>query len=187
MAWREVLRSAQGAGNAVTAAAATSLLTGGASMAQYALPPEFFDYIGKEMTIRASGIISTVITTPGTARFDVRLGGGVVWDGLAILLDTVAAHTNVLWELEIRLLLRAAGKTANFWGMGKFTSEVVKGSGTMPLGVLVAMLPWNTAAPAVGSNFDATVSQSLDLFFTQTVATGSITLQQFGADVLHTE
>jgi hypothetical protein len=48
------------------------------------------------------------------------------------------------------------------------------------------MLPWN-AAPAVGGNFDATVSNLLDLFFTQTVATGSITLHQFGGDVLHTE
>jgi hypothetical protein len=34
-----------------------------------------------------------VITTPGTARFDLRIGAVVAFDSLAILLDTVAAHT----------------------------------------------------------------------------------------------
>jgi hypothetical protein len=186
MAWRECLKSAQGDGNAVTAAAATSLLTGSAVNAKQILPPSFFDYIGKDWHIWASGRISTVITTPGTARFDVRLGGNIVFDSQAILLDAAAAHTNVPWRLDIWLTQRAAGTAANFHGLGQFTSEVVKGSGAMPLGSLVAMLPWN-AAPAVGGNFDATVSNVLDLFFTQTVATGSITLHQFGSDVLHTE
>jgi hypothetical protein len=186
MAWREILITGQGDGGAVTAAAATSLLTSGMANAKRTLSPNFFDVIGKRLHIHAAGKISSVITTPGTARFDVRLGATVVFDGQAVLLDAAAAHTNVGWTLDIWLTLRAVGATANFIGHGEFRSEVVKGSGTMPLGSLVAMLPWN-ATPAVGNNFDATVSQQLDFFFTQTVATGSITLQQYELDCLHTE
>jgi hypothetical protein len=37
------------------------------------------------------------------------------------------------------------------------------------------LLPYNTA-PVVGAGFTSVVSNQFDLFFTQTVATGSITL-----------
>lgn len=173
--WQETLITAQVDGAAVTAAAATTLLP---AAAKATLPPNFFE-IGKKIQIRASGRISSVITTPGTARFDVRLGGTVVFDGLAILLDSVAAHTNVGWTLDIELTCRAIGASANLMGQGTWTCEDILGvPATAPKGVLSAILPWNSA-PAVGSNFDSTTSQQVDLFFTQTVATGSITLHQY--------
>jgi hypothetical protein len=40
------------------------------------------------------------------------------------------------------------------------------------------MLPVGTA-PTAGNGFDSTASQAVDLFFTQTVATGSLTLHQY--------
>jgi len=160
----------------VVAAAATML----PASAIRTLPANYFDFVGKQILIKASGRISSVITTPGTARFDVRMGGTVVFDGLAILLDTVAGHTNVGWELEILLSCRAIGATANFFGIGKWTCEDILGvPATAPKGVLVAILPWNTA-PAVGGNFDSTVSQAVDVQFTQTVATGSLTCHTYG-------
>jgi len=179
--WQETLISAQVDGGAVTAAAATSLLPGAA---KYTIPANFFE-IGKALRLTAAGKISSVVTTPGTARFDVRLGGTVVFDGLAALLDSVAAHTNVGWWLEILLTCRAIGASANLMGHGKWTSEDLLGvPASAPKGVLTAMLPWNSA-PAVGSNFDSTTSQQLDLYFTQTVATGSVTLQQFALEALN--
>jgi hypothetical protein len=164
------------AGAPVTAAAATTLLP---AAAKKGLPANFFDRIGQRIKIEAAGSISSLITTPGTARFDVRLGGTVVFDGQAILLDSVAAHSNVGWELEINLTLRAIGTAGNFYGTAKWTCEDILGvPATAPKGVLVAMLPWN-ATPGVGGNFDTTTTQVADLFFTQTVATGSITLQAY--------
>ncbi len=172
----ESLISAQSAGAAVTAAAATTLLP---AHAKFTLPPNFFSRLGQTIKIRAAGKISSVITTPGTARFDVRFGATVVFDGLAALLDSVAAHTNVGWVLDIELTLRAVGSSANLIGFGTFTCEDILGvPATAPKGVLSAILPWN-AAPAVGNNFDSGASQVVDLFFTQTVATGSITLETF--------
>lgn len=165
-------------GAARVAAAAATVLP---AAALKTLGPNFFDTIGQQLLIKASGKISSVITTPGTARFDVRLGGTVVFDGLAVLLDSVAAHVDVGWDLEILLTLRAIGTSANFMGIGKFTTEDLLGvPATAPKGVLVAMLPWNTA-PVVGANFDSTVSKQLDLFYTQVVATGSLTCQQYAA------
>jgi len=174
--FEELLITAQVDGTAVTAAAATTLLP---PAALYTLPANFFSAIGKQLRIEASGRISSVITTPGTARFDVRLGGTVVFDGQAILLDTVAGHTTVGWKLDILLTCRAIGTAANVFGIGTWTCEDILGvPATAPKGVLTAILPWNTT-PAVGANFNSTVSQQVDLQFTQTVATGTCTLHQY--------
>jgi hypothetical protein len=176
MSWESTLITAQSSGAAVTAAAATTLLP---AQAKFLLPANFFLNLGQRLKIVAAGRISSVITTPGTARFDVRFGGTVVFDGLAVLLDSVAAHTNVGWKLEIELTAFAIGATANLMGMGTFTCEDILGvPATAPKGSLVAVLPWNSA-PAVGANFDSGASQIVDLFFTQTVATGSVTLHQY--------
>lgn len=174
------LISAQVDGTAVTAAAATTILP---PAAKFTLPANLFN-IGDQLLIRASGRISSLITTPGTARFDVRMGGTVVFDSQAILLDSVAGHTNVGWVLELLLTCRAIGTAANFMGQGYWVCEDILGvPATAPKGVLAAILPWNSA-PAVGGNIDSTVSQVLDMFFTQTVATGSVQLHQYSAVVL---
>jgi len=178
----ETLISAQVDGIANTAGTAASAIP---ASAKFTLPANTCQ-IGSVFKIEASGKMSSVITTPGTMRFDVRFGTPIVFDGLAVLLDTVAAHTAVGWWLEIMLTCRAIGATAsaNFIGHGKLTCEAVKGSGTMPLGSMVAMLPWNST-PAVGTGFDSTISNVIDMFFTQTVATGSMTLQQYTLSLMN--
>jgi hypothetical protein len=182
--WVEVLNPpAQVDGPSLTAAAAATCLP---AASRITIPTNFW-YVGKMLEIKASGRISSVITTPGTARFDVRFGSNVVFDSLAILLDTVAAHTNVGWFLEILLTCRAigSGTSATLFGQGKWTCEDILGvPATAPKGVLTAMLPWNSA-PAVGAGFDSTVTNLVDCFFTQTVATGSMTLHQFAIKSLN--
>ena len=177
--WPQTLMVAQGSGTAVTAAARTSVLTGAAAHAKKLLPANFFNYIGQTLRVEASGRISSLITTPGTARFEVRLGAISVFDGLAVLLDTVAGHTNVGWKLVVEMTLQIVGTAAQFHGEGTWTCEDILGvPATAPKGVLTAMLPWN-AAPALGTAFDGTVANVLDLFFTQTVATGSCQMHQY--------
>lgn len=174
--WEETLITAQVDGATLTAAAAASMLP---AAARFTLPANFFKNIGQQLLIRASGRISSLITTPGTARFDVRFGANVVFDSQAILLDTVAGHTNVGWVMEILLTCRALGSSANLMGQGWWMCEDILGvPATAPKGVLTAILPWN-AAPAVGANFDSGASQVVDSFFTQNVATGSMTLHQY--------
>jgi len=173
----EPLITSQVDGTANTAGTAASAIP---AAAKKTLPANYFDVIGKQLLIKASGRISTVITTPGVVTYDIRFGATKVFDGLGILPDTVAAHSNVGWMLEILLTCRAIGTSGNLMGQGFWVCEDLLGvPATAPKGVLSAILPWNSA-PAVGSNFDTTATQQIDMFFANTVGTGSHTVHQFG-------
>ena len=177
--WRQPLVVSQVDGTTLTAAAAASCIP---ATDRITLPHNFFDIVGKKIWVKASGRISCAVTTPGTARFDLRLGTAgtiVVFDTGALNLNIVA-KTTVPWDLEIELTLRARGITtsANLFGQGKFTSEAVIASPLPSVGGNgVLMAPVGT--PAVGAGFDSSVANVLDMFFTQTVATGSLTVHQY--------
>jgi hypothetical protein len=180
--WNQTLVTSQGDGTSLTAAAAASCIP---AAAKFTLPANFFQNIGQQLHIRASGRISSLITTPGTARYDIRFGATVVFDSLAILLDSVAAHSNVGWFMEIFLTCRVIGTAASLMGQGFWTCEDILGvPATAPKGVLSAIIPWNSA-PAVGTTFDSTASQVVDMFFTQTAATGSMTVHQYSVTSLN--
>jgi hypothetical protein len=184
--WQETLTAGLVDGPTLTAAAAASCIP---TASRLTLPNGYFSRIGQQLLIRASGRISCVVTTPGTARFDVRMGTTgtiVVFDGLAVPLN-VNAKTSVGWWLEILLTLRAVGSgtSANFMGQGHFQSEAVIGSPAASSGGNgIMMLPFNTA-PAVGTGFDSTAANVIDMFFTQTVATGSLTVHQYHVSSLN--
>lgn len=176
MGYPVVLTQSLTDGAAITAAARTSCIP---TSNRKVLPAGFF-YPGRGLRIQASGRVSTVVTTPGTLRLDFTIGGTIVWDSLAIVLDTVAV-TNMPWWFDLTLTCRAnqPAASSNLWGSGRWTLPNVAGAlATPPKGFLTAMLPWNTA-PAVGANFDNGPSNITDFFFTQTAATGSFTVHQY--------
>lgn len=179
--WIETLVSQKESGPTLASAAAASAL---APHAKFTLPANFFNYIGKTLRIKAFGQVSTAVTTPGTFRLDHRLGGTVVADSQAVALDTVNAHSAVGWVYEAMLCARIIGNVAQLWYQATLQTEIVKGFGTAPAGVLTAILPWQ-ATPALGTAFDATASQQLDMFFTQTVATGSFILQGYTVESMN--
>ena len=164
-------------GPTLTAAAAATCIPTGALIT---LPPNFF-YIGKKMKIFVAGRISCAVTTPGTARFDVRLNSTpiVVFDTGALNLNTVA-KTTVPFYLEIHLTCRAigSGTSANLMGIALFQSEAVIASPLPAAGSNGSLLA-PVGTPAVGTGFNSTTANLLDLFFTQTVATGSMTVHQY--------
>lgn len=174
--WPQLLAHAQGSGAAITAAAETSALP---VEAKVTIPPNYFVKVGKKLKIKASGKITSLITTPGVAQWKVKFGASIAFDGLAILLDSVAAHTNVGWRLEIDLRLNNVGSAALWYGSGEWKCEDILGvAATMPKADAVALLPWN-GTPAPGAAIDLTASQVVDLTFTQSVATGSMTLMSY--------
>ncbi len=173
LGYRKTLYTAQTDGPTLTAAAAATCLPA----TKATLAAGAFDAIGQTLWGKLTGRISCAVTTPGTARFDVRLGGTVVFDGLAMNLNIVA-KTSVHFAFEFLLTLRTIGSAANCMGWGKFESEAVIASPLPAVGGSgFFLLPLGTA-PAVGGNFDSQAAQSLDVFFTQTVATGSLTVHQ---------
>jgi hypothetical protein len=180
--WQETLVTAQGDGTALTAAARASAIP---AAAKYTLPANFFSAIGKSLRITAHGRISCAVTTPGTARFDLAFGGNVVADTQAMNLNIVA-KTNVPWFLQMILTCRAIGAAANLMQGGFWLSEagILTALPTVGPGPGGFVVPYNTA-PVVGANFDSTASQLVDFFFTQTVATGSLTLHQYVVESLN--
>lgn len=180
--WEELISVAQVDGPTLTAAAAAQCIPPNAKVT---LPNNFFT-IGKMLKITASGRISNVVTTPGTARFDVRIGGIIVFDSLAMNLNIVA-KTNVGWLLELLLTCRAVGSGTGttLMGQGRFTSEAVIASPLPTVGGSGSLILPVGAAPAVGNGFDNTAANALDMFFTQTVATGSMTLHQYAVESLN--
>lgn len=181
----ETLASISGDGTALTAAARASLLQGAGKQGLFTLPPNKLR-VGDVLRIRASGRISCVVTTPGTARWDLSFGvaGVAAMDTLAIPLNIVA-KVNVPWVLDMEGIVRAIGNAGNIFWQGFWLSEAalntaVPATGPGPGG---NTLPYNTA-PVVGSNVDMTVAQILDFNWTQTVATGSITLHNYALSLL---
>lgn len=180
-AWVEPFIIAAGDGSALASSTTATSLVPAAT--KFTLPSAFFQAIdGKTLRFRASGRISTVVTTPGTLTLDIRFGSVVVFNGGAMTLNVVA-QTNVNWILEADLVIRAVGAStnANVLGQGKWLSHAVIGSPAPTVGGCgTHLLPYN-AAPAAGTGFDSTAAQTVDLFATWSVsnAANSITLHQF--------
>lgn len=178
----ETLTSTQGDGTAVTAASRTSM-TAATTQARFTLPANKLKNIGDQLLLVATGRISNVVTTPGTARFDLAFGSNVVFDSQAMPLNTTA-KTNVGWWLEALGTVRSVGTAATIFWQGRWQSESVIASAAAASGGSGSfVVPYN-AAPAVGASFDSTVTQLVDLFFTQTVATGSCQLHQMNLSYL---
>lgn len=173
--WNETLVCGAVDGPTLTAAAAASCIP---TPAKITLPNNYW-YIGRRIKIFLKGRISCAATTPGTARFDVRMGGTVVWDSGALNLNTVV-KTNVPFLLELDLTCRAVGtgSATTFEGIGVFQSEAVVASPLNTAGGNGSLL-CPVGNPAVGTGVDATAALTLDMFFTQTVATGSMTVVDY--------
>lgn len=159
----------------------TSLLPAVVPVGNKTFPQKFFNYAGQELIIEASGIISTVVTTPGTLHFEVRLGptnniSVAVTQELAL---NIVAKTNVSWALRLALQLRTVGAAASFLTMGEFKSEAVIGSPLPTVGGSgLLMIP--ASAPVVGTTFNSTVVNITDLMAKWSVAdpANSIRLEQ---------
>jgi hypothetical protein len=157
-------------GAAITASTTETRLQ--AATAHCTLAPNYFDQLGKTIEIVMRGRITTVVTTPGTLTLRVKLGstvttgtgaiaGGVsVWDSGAIALNVVA-KTNVTWGLNLLLtsFVLGDGALAKLMGVGQICSEALVGATAgQPLDF---WLP--ASAPVVGTGFDSTASQSLNI------------------------
>lgn len=165
-------------GPTLTAAAAASCIP----VASRLILPNNYWTVGKQLKVKLQGRISCAVTTPGTARFDLRTGPSgtiIAFDSGALNLNVVA-KVSVPFDLEIDLTCRTVGNAAltTLFGIGKFTSEAVVGA-PLPSAGGNGVLICPVGVPAVGTGFDNTAANAIDLFFTQTVATGSLTVHNY--------
>lgn len=173
--WQEALIAAQADGTALTNSTTATSITPASGLVT--LPAQYFQ-IGRALRLRATGRISTVVTTPGTLTLQLRFGAINAFDGGAMTLNTVA-QTNTPWILDVLMTCRAigSGTAANLFGQGTFMSHAVIGSAAIGTGGAgIQMLPYN-AAPAVGGGFDSTAAQTPTLFATWSVANATNSIQ----------
>lgn len=165
--WQETLISSASDGAALSnTTTITSILP---SQAKFTLPANKLWFVGQMIKVTAQGRISTLVTTPGTLDFDVRLGSVSVAASSAMVLSTTA-KTNVTWWLEWLLTVRVVGSAAQLIHVGDFCSEAA-GASTVAGEAKAIMIP--TSAPAVGTAFDSTAAQLVDLRAHWSVASAS--------------
>jgi len=175
-------------GPTLSAAAAASCIP---TASRLILPNNYW-YVGKTIQITMGGRISCAVTTPGTARLDFRTGPSgtiVAYDTGAMNLNIVA-KTTVPWWFDLVLTCRAVGTgtTTTLFGFGRFTSEAVIASPLPTVGGVGVLLSSGGAVggpPAVGTGFDNTAANAIDMFFTQTVATGQFIVHNYIVEELN--
>jgi len=149
------------------------------------LPAGFFQ-VGRMLRLRMSGRVSCAVTTPGTFRLDMRLGGTVVSDTLAVPLNTVA-QTTVPWHYDALITCRSVGSgtSATLFTQGLLSSTAFLNTAAVATGPWAGNItvPYNVA-PVVGNGFNSQSALTLDFFHTQTVGTGQFILHQMMLELL---
>ena len=178
----------QAAGTALTNSTTRTSLTTGSTQGRFTLPANALKAPGDVLIIDATGVISTVVTTPGTLTIDLGFGGTAILTTGAMTLNAVA-QTNTPWYLRIMAtaLTVGAGTAATlrytgFWLSPASINVALGATGPGPGGQIVPYSGTATGATTAGaSGFDSTISNVIDINATWSVASASnsITMQQF--------
>lgn len=134
----------------------------------YSFPPNFFQ-IGQRLRITVNMAISNIVTTPGTVTFQVMLGSIVVFTTGAIQLNATA-HTLLPARLVVDLVCQLAntgvgGVIAKFMGTGVLTGVMFTLTAAQVDNINdPGAFPAPATAPALGTAFDGTISQTLDFW-----------------------
>jgi hypothetical protein len=169
--WEETLDSTTADGTAVTAAAETIACPDFNIPAYYMAP-------GRTLRIWAMGVVSSVVTTPGTGVWSVRWGGvgGVLLCKSGAQNFHTTAQTNVGWNLWVLVTCRTAGATGTFMSAGELNCFNVLD--TTSANLKPAVMGSAGTASNAQVTVDTTAAKLLSVTFTQTVTTGSMTCQQ---------
>lgn len=175
------LLEVQTAGAALAnSAAAASLLHSSEKTA--AIPVGWLKALGRVIAFDFSGIISTLVTTPGTLTLTIRAGATDIFSSGAMALNT-SAQANVHWRFSGHLVLRetGGGTASRFMPVGcAFQSAAVIGAPAPTAGGQPAhLLPYN-AQPALGTGIDNAVAHLLDVVGQWQTANASNSIQLIG-------
>jgi hypothetical protein len=154
----------------------------------YTLPANFFRP-GRMLHIFATGGVSNIVTTPGLMNFQVKVGSVAAFDTGNVQLNATA-HTTLPFWFEAMLTCRTIGSGTAATLMGLATVAGVMFTRTAgqtddAQGVQTILAP--ATAPAVGTGFDSTVANVLDLWvgFTISNAGNGIQVQQYKVTVVN--
>ena len=165
--WQETLVTAQADGPARSSF--TTAVTILPDACRWKEPAGEVANAGKQYEVVATGRISNVVTAQPTFTFELRMGptSNIVAFTTGALLCSTTVHTNVPWKLWLLLTCRSVGATAaaTFIGQGEVTSQAFVSSGATAdsVNTHTDLMAPNTN-PAVGTGWDSTVDNYMDLF-----------------------
>lgn len=159
----------------------TSLLTGSASAGVCTAPANWFGNAGgQHLRLFACGKISTPGATQGNPTFTFKIGS--INANVSPAFVSLASQSNITWRLYWDMTFRAVGSgtAALTLHSGEFHTALVSATDKMNL--------FPTATPVVGTGFDSTISNTLDLQVTWSNATGgnTILISQYTLEALVT-
>ncbi len=144
---------------------------------------------GRIVRVWAFGVMSNVVTTPGTLTLRLRWGGV---SGTAILvsaaqgLDTTA-RTNSLWMLVANIIVRASGTAGSFMSGGIMFGNVLSSTAANLLPALLGSAGTPLASGNAAVSVDTSVAKSLSVTGQFSVATNptNLTCQQRIIEVMN--
>ena len=174
-------------GKGVSGAALTNTLTATSILAadmRWDMQSRYFEpgslqCAGKGTKFRwvLGGIMSTLVTAPGTLLFTVKIGAVVAYSGGNTPLNIVA-KVNVPWEVELQIEVTEIGIAATLGGIGWFTSEAYINTAVLATGPAPGRAPMpSTGYVNPGTVFDDTAAATWDVFCTWSVASASNSIQ----------
>jgi|GEM_PF-1254873 len=173
----QTLDTLQQPGTAIASTSTRTSMTVGSTQGRFTLPANSIKQLGDQLLLKASGIITTVVTTPGTLTLDFAMATAANVSTGAMTLNTVA-QTNTPWHLEILMTAFVVGTSAQFRYTGYWLSPAsvnvaLGATGPGPGGQIIPYSGTATGASTLGVAFDSTVSQLTDLYSTFSVTTAN--------------
>lgn len=173
------LTTLEAAGTAIASSAARTSMSVGSTQFRKPLAADTFSNTGDMVKLVASGIITTVVTTPGTLTLDFALGTTAICSTGAMTLNTVA-QTNTPWYLQMMMSAKTVGSgTAatlyfgGFWLSPASINVALGATGPGPGGQIIPYSGTATGASTISAGFDSTVANSVDIFSTFSVSTAN--------------
>lgn len=117
--------------------------------------PAYYMVPGRTLEVIAGGVMSNVITTPGTLTLRIRWGGvaGTLLCATAALALDTTARTNSQFRLMAELTCRSAGATGTFLSQGFVLNNTLSSTAANLLPALMG----SAGAPLASANAAVTV------------------------------
>lgn len=125
--------------------------------------------VGDCYAVNVDGGVSNIVTTPGTMVFQVMMGSIVAWSSGNIQLNATA-HTTLPFRLKVELTVQlvntqVGGVVAKLFGLGVLSGVMfTKTAGQTDGANTESIITVPVTAPALGTAFDSTISQTLDFW-----------------------
>jgi hypothetical protein len=181
--WQELLESTVADGTQISNSTAETIVVPDFSI------PAYYMAAGRTLRLWAYGVMSNVVTTPGTLILSVRWGGvagTVLMKTAALGLDTTA-RTNSLWALHGNITCRSAGSSGSFLSGGIAFCNVLSSTAANLLPNLMGSAGAPLASGSTAVTVDTTTAKLLSITATFSVSTSptNLTCQQRTLEALN--